>query len=330
MTCAGEAPRLDFPAGRPTEFESRMLYAVLAAALAAAPAPSAEPNVIFLTWDGVRWQDFFQRGPDAPFSTFWSKHAAKAAVLGDPQQGEPFLGSNDSIKSLPAYQEMMVGGPVPCRSNLCGKVEKPTLIDRLVGLGLGARMKVVGSWGTLAHAVSARSLPFVDVGLHEGELRPPWGDARKDRDTWAKAMAALEARPRFLWISLNDADEWGHRESRENYVLQLRRYDIWLDELVAKLSAMEGYGGRTTIVCTTDHGRGDADEWGGHGSSLPEARRAFAFALGPGTAGGARSNVRADHRGIRPTLEALLGLEPTGAPLAAFLPAAPVGVQAAP
>lgn len=217
----------------------------------------------------MRWQDFFRRGDEAAFPTFWSRHAKKAAVLGAPESGQPFLASNASLKSLPAYQEMMVGGPVDCGSNLCGPVAAPTLLDRLVAVGLGARLAVVGSWGTLAHAPSPRALPFVDAGLHPGESRPPWGDARKDRDTWAKALAALEGRPRFLWISLNDADEWGHRGSRESYLAQLKRYDTWLDELVGKLGQMPGYGERTTIVCTTDHGRGDGDDWTGHGDDLP-------------------------------------------------------------
>jgi hypothetical protein len=311
-----------------------MLFSVLVFSLAAAPVTPATPsqrNVIFLTWDGVRWQDFFNKNPDGAFTRFWSTHAQRATVLGDPSVGEPFEASNASIKSLPAYQEMMVGAATACDSNLCGRVKEETLLDRLHSLGFGSKMKVVGSWGTLDWATSSRKYPFVDTGLHDDELRPPWGDARKDRDTWGKAMSALEQRPRFLWISLNDADEWGHRGSRDTYVSQLKRYDIWFDELVQKLAAMPGYGENTTIVVTTDHGRGEGDDWSEHGKSHPAARRAFAFALGPGTGNNpAAAKQGGNHRGLRPTLEALLGLAPSGLPIAAFLPASSGGAMAAP
>lgn len=287
-----------------------MLSAALALAFAAAPA--ADANVILLTLDGVRWQDFYQRGPEAPFSVFWDKHAPRAAIV-------DLEAKNAPVKSLPAYQEMMVGEATPCDGNRCGRVQQETLIDRLVGLGWSRKLAVVASWGTIGHAVSKQELPFVDVGIHDGEQRPPWGDARKDNDTWAKALKALEARPRFLWISLNDADEWGHRGSRDNYVAQLRRYDTWLDALLARLAAMPGYGERTTLIVTTDHGRGEGENWTEHGSDHPAARRAFAFALGPKVKAGKGGG--ADHTGVRGTLEALLGLQPKTPPIAAILAA---------
>ena len=59
--------------------------------------------------------------------------------------------------------------------------------------------------------------PFVDAGFHPGDATTPWYFARFDKSTWARAMSAVEKRPRFLWISLNDADEWAHRGSKDNY-----------------------------------------------------------------------------------------------------------------
>jgi Type I phosphodiesterase / nucleotide pyrophosphatase len=297
---------------RPVEtVQSKMLLAA-ALSIALATVPAAEPNVIFLTWDGVRWQDFFDQGADAPFGVFWKKHAAQAAIA-------DLEAKNGPVKSLPAYQEMMVGAATPCDGNRCGRVEQETLVDRLVALGWSRKLAVVGSWGTLEHAISKQPRAFVDVGRHDGEPLPPWGDARKDADTWAKALKALEAKPRFLWISLNDADEWGHRGSRVSYASQLRRYDLWLDALLTQLAAMPGYGENTTVVVTTDHGRGEGESWTEHGDDHPAARRVFALALGRGVAPG-RTNG-ADHRGLRGTLEKLLGLAPKTPPIAALVAA---------
>lgn len=305
-----------------------MLTLALASLLAAAPP---EHNVIFITWDGVRWQDFFTRDASAPFKQLWSKHAPRCTVFGDPSKGQRFDASNAAFKSLPSYQELMVGGPVPCANNGCGRVKSETLVDGLVRAGFGERMAVVASWDEIRDAVSssAKELPFVDVGRHDGDPPAPWGEARRDADTWRRAMAALEKRPRFLWISLNDADEWAHRGSRDTYLSTLSRYDTWFDELVTKLAGMKGYGERTTIIVTTDHGRGDGADWTTHNASLPMAKQIFAFALGPGTGGAARVEL-ANHHAVRPTIEALLGVKSSGAPLAGVVPASSPASQASP
>ena len=291
---------------------------LLALSLTAAPPPGG--NVILITWDGVRWQDFFDRGPEAPFARFWAHHAPDARVV------EKMTTSNPAQLSLPSYQEMMTGARVPCDSNLCGRVGRETLIDRLVQTGLGDQLTVVASWQSIAEAASAHPYPFVDTGHHPGEPRGPWDYARLDRATWAKGLAALERRPRFLWISLNDADEWAHRGSRDSYLSALKRYDAWLDQLLTRLAAMEDYGERTTVLVTTDHGRGDGGDWVDHGHSHPEAARIFALVFGPGAEG--QLLEQPTHHAIRPTVEAALGLAPSGEPLVHRVGAAPT-VEAA-
>ena len=295
--------------------------------LCASPGP-AEPlettvaggNVVLLTMDGVRWQDFFREGPDAVFPTFWAKYAPEATIFGDPRTGERFEVTTPALLSLPAYQEIMTGHHVPCGSNQCGRVDDETLIDELVSAGLGAQTAVVASWGPIANATSSKAYPFVDAGFHEGDARPPWWRARFDKSTWARALEAVSARPRFLWISLNDADEWAHRGAQDNYQNILKRYDRWFDELVTRVRSLEGYGERTTILVTTDHGRGAGEDWTSHGADYPMARQVFAFALGPGT-GHPRPWCDAGHQAIRPTIEALLGLR-ADSPLPVVIPPA--------
>jgi hypothetical protein len=296
------------------------MVSVLLLVLASSPSPAEarEGNVVLLTLDGVRWQDFFREGADAVFPTFWAKYSGAATIFGDPKTGERFEATNPPLLSLPAYQEMMTGHEVPCGSNQCGRVDAETLIDGLVTAGLGEQLGVVASWSKIAYATSSQEYPFVDAGFHPGDATTPWYFARFDKSTWARAMSAVEKRPRFLWISLNDADEWAHRGSKDNYQNTLRRYDRWFDELVTRVRALEGYGEHTTIIVTTDHGRGEGDDWTSHDSSHPASQRAFAFALGPGT-GQPRERRDAGHRALRPTIEALLGLR-SAAPLPGVVP----------
>jgi len=279
-------------------------------------------NVVLVTLDGVRWQDFFRQGADAAFPAFWAKYAPEATIFGDPRSGERFEVTTPALLSLPAYQEMMTGHEVACGSNQCGRVGDETLIDELVREGLGGQLAVVASWGSIASATSSsQDYPFVDAGFHDGDARPPWGFARFDRSTWARALTAVAARPRFLWISFNDADEWAHRGSQDSYLRTLRRYDGYLDELVTRIRALEDYGEHTTLLVTTDHGRGEGGAWTSHGAGHPTAKQIFAVAIGPGT-GQARARCDAGHRALRPTIEALLGLR-ASAPLPGVLPSAP-------
>jgi hypothetical protein len=306
------------------------MLTVLMMVLAASPSQGAprtsENNVVLLTLDGVRWQDFFHEGADAVFPTFWAKYSGEATIFGDPKSGERFEATNPQLLSLPAYQEMMTGHAVSCGSNQCGRVNGETLIDELVTAGLGEQTYVVASWSKIAYATSSRAYPFVDAGFHAGDAATPWWFARFDKSTWERAMAAVEKRPRFLWISLNDADEWAHRGSKDNYENILKRYDRWFDQLVTRIRSLDGYGEHTTIIVTTDHGRGDGADWTSHDSSYPASQQAFAFALGPGT-GGPRERCDAGHRALRPTIEALLGLGAT-VPLPGVVPAhALVGVS---
>lgn len=286
-----------------------MMAALLMAAgpVTVASDETASGNVVLVTIDGVRWQDFFRQGAEAVFPLFWSKYAAAATIFGDPKTGERFEVSTPSLLSLPAYQEIMTGHHVPCGSNQCGRVGDETLIDELVRAGFASRTRVVASWSKIARATSATEYAFVDAGFHEGDAPTPWWFARFDKSTWARAMVAVESRPKFLWISLNDADEWAHRGVLDNYENILRRYDRWFDQLVTKVRSLDGYAENTTFIITTDHGRGDGPDWTSHGADYPMAQQVFAAVLGPGT-GHPRERHDSGHQALRPTMEALLGL----------------------
>jgi phosphopentomutase len=110
---------------------------------------------------------------------------------------------------------------------------------------------------------------------------------------------------------LGETDEWAHD----------RRYDLYLDaawrgdRFVARLwetaQSMPEYRGKTALVITTDHGRGDSPEnWSDHGRDVPAARRIWIAVLGPATpALGVRSGVGATQAQVAATIATLLGLD---------------------
>src|SRR5260221_3098252 len=236
-----------------------------------------EPNVILITWDGVRREDF----ADAKrLPRFWSKRAAGGLIIGGPA-GPAMEVADPALISLPAYQSIFVGALTGCDSNDCGRVRPETFPERLIGeLSLPrASVAVFASWKKIADAVEhASGTIAIDAGPDGAGALPAWDDARRDADTFALALRYLATqRPRFLYLSLDDSDEWAHRGDLERYRATLLQYDEWLDALLDRIDSLGDYGKRTTVIVTTDHGRGNGARWTRHGKSDPEAQSIWLF-----------------------------------------------------
>jgi len=171
-----------------------------------------------------------------------------------------------------------------------------------------------------AHFVNAGKVLLVDpeglagadeINAAQGATGPT-EEARWDEHTFAHGIRYLQAhRPRFLHISLNDSDEYGHLGDLPAYLESLRTYDRNMIALVDALESMGTYGQRTTLIVTTDHGRGSADRWKSHGAN-PESAAIWMYARGPHTlqAGIRKDGGEFTHLDLRPTIERLLGLCP--------------------
>ena len=300
------------------------LYVVWLAALAAlaGPAEAAQSkNVVFVTLDGVRRTDFHDK---RLFPWFW-KHASRGGAFGDIRV------SNRFRVSLPGYQSILAGKVQPCRGNRCGRIRTETMLERVSRELNGRRedVAIVASWLPLALAAEHRpGAVYVAAGLRapEGERdpllrriaragkrrRPPWRRARWDKFTFEYGKRFLKRyRPRLLMMSFLDSDKWAHRRDGRRHKKTLRRYDRWLRELFALLKKLGRYGEETTVVLTTDHGRGGGRHWPRHGLRFPNSRFVWLYGRGPCTEAGTRLlSDQHSHIDIRPTIERLLGLVP--------------------
>ena len=96
-------------------------------------------------------------------------------------------------------------------------------------------------------------------------------------------MAHLAAaRPRVLYLMLGETDDWSH-DGRYDRVLQtLALTDAWFKELWTWLQSQDDYRDKTTILITTDHGRGNTPaDWGTHGAKIEGAQYTWLAAIGP-------------------------------------------------
>lgn len=292
-----------------------------------------ESNVVFVTLDGVRYQEFYQ-GADAAlsggdiapaFPRFWSTVAASGRVY-DARIANPIH------VSLPAYQSIFAGATQPCAGNGCGQIRVETFPERLAhDLRLPAQeVASFASWSRLVDAIEhTAGSTFVDAGpncvlvgkypsllaLDAEQAQYVGRDARPDALTKARAIRYLEAeRPSFLYISLNDADEEAHENHYDRYLAALRSDDEFIADLVARIDRMGEYGRRTALIVTTDHGRGKGALWTSHGASAvgDADTRVFIYMRLPKTGKFAFAEVadRYSHLDLRPTIETLYGLPP--------------------
>lgn len=260
----------------------RILLSSLLFALAFAPVANAEDEeryVVLVTIDGLRWEELF-RGADPSLVTdaqyraryvdvpnralalapFLLSFADAGALIGNRDQGSCARVENTFWFSYPGYAEMLAGRPNPAiRYNAPIPNEDVTVLERLAQAGLSVR--VFAEWDVaLAILNTERSGLQVFV--------PPNPNLPHDPQVMSAAREIFRDPPRVAWIALGDTDNRAHEGLYEQYLAAATDADNFLRELWDAYQANPNTAGRTTLIVTTDHGRGRAanDRWEGHGS----------------------------------------------------------------
>ena len=95
------------------------------------------------------------------------------------------------------------------------------------------------------------------------------------------------------------------------YLDAAHRTDAYLKQIWDFLQNSPHYRGKTSLVITTDHGRGDGREgWKNHGVDLPGSERVWSAIIGPDTpALGVRKDLEVTQGQTAATVAALLGYD---------------------
>lgn len=261
----------------------------------------------------------------------WSTLVPEGQLFGDRDAGSDAAVTNGFNFSYPGYSETLTGHGDP-RVSSNDAVPNPNVtvlewLDRQPGFEHS--VAAFGAWDVISSIVNAgRCQCVVNAGYHPLLLTPGsgrldllnqmkadapriWDDEAFDSPTFETAMEYVrEKHPRVLFLSLGETDDWAHSGNYGEYLLSAHRVDQYLERLWKALQAMPEYRGNTSLVFTTDHGRGTAGEdWTSHGQKLPESKYIFVGALGAGIPGaGLRANVPAITQSeIAATLARLLG-----------------------
>src|SRR5262249_25127605 len=137
----------------------------------------------------------------------------------------------------------------------------------------------------------------------------PAKESREDATTTQKALEYLAARkPRVLMVALNDTDEAAHDRRYDSMLQAISTFDSFLARLWMALQSMEQYRGRTTLIITTDHGRGMTEaDWNMHGRAVPGSEKVWLAIAGPDTRP-SLDVAQPEQRDIAPTILRLAGI----------------------
>jgi hypothetical protein len=352
-------------------------YAVLAVAVVAlardfhAPEPEQvvrtagvkTRNVIYVTTDGLRWQEVFggadfrllsrreggvadvaahrkkfdagsreeRRKALLPF--LWAEIAQHGQIYGDVNSGSEAKVTNGKNFSYPGYSEMFTGWADPRidsnnktpnpnvtvlewlnkQSEFRGRVAAFTSWDVFPFILNRGRsgLRIVSCWeGLSGPDLSAEELILARV---IGDTHHQWEECCYDSFTFYSALQYLKREhPRVLYIGLGETDEFGHAGRYDHYLDAAHRVDHYLSVLWQTVQSLPDYRDATTLIVSTDHGRGSGPhEWRHHGLSTRSSDRIWIAAIGPDTPPlGARTRVATVTQSqIAATLAAAVGLD---------------------
>ncbi len=91
-------------------------------------------------------------------------------------------------------------------------------------------------------------------------------------------------KPKVLYISYGETDEWAHLGHYKDYLNAAYKVDRWIHDLWDYIQANRYYQNRTAIFITTDHGRGNIvkEEWTSHNNKIKDSHQIWFALIGPG------------------------------------------------
>jgi hypothetical protein len=259
----------------------------------------------------------------------WGTLAREGQIFGDASAGSTSRVTNGLFFSYPGYSEMFVGRADP-RIDSNDKVPNPNVtvfewLDKRPGFE--GRVAAFGSWDVLPSILNVgRSRLPVGSGWTPApaaatdrerainelatDLPRYWTYGPFDAPIVYAALDALRTRqPRVLYIMLGEGDEWAHEGRYDLYLDAAQRADRFIERIWRTAQSLPEYAGQTSLVLTTDHGRGATlEDWSDHGRDVPAAERTWMAVLGPNVpALGVRRGVNVTTSQVAATVARLAG-----------------------
>lgn len=278
----------------------------------------------------------------------WGTLATQGQLYGNRQHQNLVNLTNRHRFSYPGYNEILTGFADDDRINSNDKKDNPNkTVLEFINQQPGFRQKVAafGSWDVFPYIINAgRSGLPVNAGFArapgprltdrekflnqlQGQIPSPWGSVRFDAFTQHFALEYLKKNsPRVVYIAYGETDDFAHDGQYEAYLKSAHQTDAFIKDIWAWVQESPKYKNKTTLLITTDHGRGPlSNSWRNHGANVAEADQTWLLVLGPDTPalGEVKQPGQIYTNQVAKTLATLLGLNYSAPqPVGEIIPAA--------
>lgn len=281
------------------------------------------------------WRPTAEERREALMPFFWKTLIPKGIVLGNAAKSSPIEVSNRYRVSYPGYSEILTGRAQDDVITGNDPVQNPTpsflqFLKQKQKLSAD-QVAVFASWDNFHYsAENQRGALYINAGYDISKLpeaspmteklnqmqfdaRYISDDSRHDAFTFGLAMEYLKkVQPEHMFISFDETDDWAHSRRYDRVLESLQYFDRSLKTLWDYLQSTPRYADSTTLVITTDHGRGSTlQDFSDHGPDVAGDQMIWAAFIGPGipATGEAKSSAPCYQRDIAPTILDLLGFD---------------------
>ena len=260
--------------------------------------------------DGLKarfWADSQEERRMKLMPFFWSVIAKKGQLYGNRWKGSKVDNTNQHWFSYPGYNEILTGFADDQRIDSNNKTPNPnvTILEYMnEQKGFRGEVAAFGSWDVFPYIINEkRSGVPVNAGFEKSVDRPlsdkevflnrlqdeipsPWGSVRLDAFTHHFAMEYVKKHePKLLYIAYGETDDFAHDGAYDHYLKSAYQTDQFIKELWQYIQSTPAYKDKTTLIITTDHGRGTEpkETWKSHGKRIKNAGQIWIAVLGPDT-----------------------------------------------
>ncbi|WP_339724555.1 alkaline phosphatase family protein [uncultured Paraglaciecola sp.] len=249
----------------------------------------------------------------------WQVISKQGILIGNRDNQSSMQLTNDLWFSYPGYNELLTGKADPnIDSNHASDNLNITFLEWLnTQPGFKNQVAAFGSWDVFPAIINrTRSQIPINAGFESAawdhlsakakwlnelqqQIPSPWHNVRLDAFTAGFAQEYILAKqPKVIYLALGETDDFAHQGNYPEYLRGAKRADQFIANIWGLLQSMEQYRGKTNLVITVDHGRGNsAKTWQHHGSAkavkgylnglnqykdgIPGADQVWLAALGP-------------------------------------------------
>jgi Type I phosphodiesterase / nucleotide pyrophosphatase len=263
----------------------------------------------------------------------WSTVLNQGQLFGNRTAGSKVDNANPYWFSYPGYSEIMTGyadtainsndyEPNPNVTVLEFLNKQPKLKGKVAAFGAWnafdrilnekrSGIPVLSGFDTVAGKNLTTQQKLINKMLLDSYR--PWGNEEcLDVFTHHAAFEYLKSKkPRVLYIAYGETDEWAHSGQYRSYLDAAHQVDAWLKDIWKFVQTDPQYKNKTTLLITTDHGRGDMEKekWTSHNNKIQDAHEIWLAAIGPDSParGELKSNMQLYQQQIAQTIAKLLG-----------------------